>query len=520
MSFALLLLLSVVATSVAYNSRSSLNFTSIPLIMSPSRQRHAACGVNSGTGRAFIAVAGGLLSDGKPTTRLTLFDTTTREFTDVAPPMRNARDGAAIGSSRGLVAVAGGSDGSAQNISMTGVEGLLDVVEIYNVTARMWLPEKTLAAARSDLVGVSTTNFIAFVGGRTSKPAASAHVDVLDARTLEFFSFNLVESRSFPAAAAIGDKIYVAGGDRGDPAGDSPLRFTVEEIDLVARRSRIVFTDTVGLYKTTGCAAGDFVVFAGGDRYVSANTLVPATERMRSLLRVPDTGNFVTNLFGGGSVLFSWPPAGMGAASVGSLAVYFGGRNSSSSFDFEPARAYAFEFDPVRFKNTSINDEGWIYDSDFKRAPVFNHAVASVSDETATYFAIIGGATGQQPGAITDSFALFEFPVAKYPQLAPVCSASPCTGGARCVAPNVCYATPPPTPLPPGDTASADACFVVGDGRHDRNGVSFRYGATWRRQHSDYRRERRVCHCSLCRCHRCRLADLSKAQSQALAQLQ
>jgi hypothetical protein len=449
------MILLLIVGVAAFSSRSSLNFTSIPLIMSPSRQRHAATGVNSRTGRAFIAVAGGVLSDGKPTTRLTLFDTTTREFTDVSPAMRRPRDGPAIGAAHGLVAVAGGSDGSAQNGALDGIEGLLDAVEIFNVSSRLWLPEKLLAAARSDLVGVSTTNFIVFIGGRTAKPAASAHVDVLDARTLEFFSFNLVESRSYPAAAAIGDKVYVAGGDRGDPASDSPLRFTVEEIDLVARRSRIVFTDTVGLYKATGCAAGDFVVFAGGDRYVSANTLVPAAERMRSLLRVPATGNFVTNAFGGGSVLFSWPPAGMGAASVGSLAVYFGGRNSSSSFDYEPARAYAFEFDPVRFNNMSIRyDEGWIYDSDFKRSPVFNHAVASVSDETATYFAIMGGATGQQPGSITDSFALFEFPVAKYPQLAPVCAAAPCTGGARCVAPNVCYATPPPTPLPPGETGA------------------------------------------------------------------
>jgi hypothetical protein len=36
--------------------------------------------------------------------------------------------------------------------------------------------------------------------------------------------------------------------------------------------------------------------------------------------------------------------------------------------EYVPARSYAFEFDPARFKNTSIKDEGWIFDSDFNRS--------------------------------------------------------------------------------------------------------------------------------------------------------
>ncbi|MBT9560191.1 MAG: hypothetical protein IV100_29450, partial [Myxococcales bacterium] len=200
----LFFVLPLLSLAAAFHPLSPYNFTSTRLFLSPGRQRHAATGAVSNTGAAYIFIAGGVLSTGAATAALAVLDVSKRQFLTPELQMSTTRDGAAIGSAHDVVAVAGGK----------GPTGLLTSVEVFNVTS-MAPVRQFVIAARSDMVAVSMRHWIVFLGGRSAFPyVASADVDVLDVRSMTMSTFKLAESRAFPAAAALGDKIYVAGGDR------------------------------------------------------------------------------------------------------------------------------------------------------------------------------------------------------------------------------------------------------------------------------------------------------------------
>ena len=102
----------------------------------------------------------------------------------------------------------------------------LRTVERFNVTSLSFDEPLTLSSARINVAAVATPTRVAFVGGRNELGRALTSVDVFDPRTGALSTASLAEDRGYPAAATIGESVFVGGGTA------SAARFTYERIDL------------------------------------------------------------------------------------------------------------------------------------------------------------------------------------------------------------------------------------------------------------------------------------------------
>ncbi|WP_205503889.1 Kelch repeat-containing protein [Rufibacter psychrotolerans] len=168
----------------------------------------------------------------------------------------------------GMTAVAAGSKilFAGANWSGAGVNGYgSSRVDIFDTATGQWSTAR-LSEARSAIGAVAAGNKVFFAGGRLHGGGNGAPdvifstVDIYDAATGAWSVASLSQPRAFVAAAALGEKVFFAGGERG---GD---HFPSDRVDIyelsTGQWSTASLSEPRGL--AAAVAVGGKVYFAGG----------------------------------------------------------------------------------------------------------------------------------------------------------------------------------------------------------------------------------------------------------------
>ncbi|WP_165864775.1 Kelch repeat-containing protein [Rufibacter latericius] len=138
------------------------------------------------------------------------------------------------------------------------------------VNARL-VPIGTLSEARAMMAGVAVGTKVLFAGAAWSNASAngqgSSRVDIFDAATGRWSTARLSQARSAIATVAAGDKVFFAGGRlHGGGTGDSDVNFSTVDIYDAATGSWSVASLSEPRAYVAAAALGDKVFFAGGER--------------------------------------------------------------------------------------------------------------------------------------------------------------------------------------------------------------------------------------------------------------
>ncbi len=198
----------------------------------------------------FAVFAGGADGTGNPSTTVDIYNNSNGFWTpEVLPGPKSSMAGASLGTK---VYFAGG----------LGLGGPSDVVDIYDVISEGWT-SATLSEARFDLTSATSGTRVFFAGG-FSLVAASNTVDIYNSGTGLWTTAVLSVPRASLAAAAAGTKVLFAGGYDLDPDTFEQVYSNVVDIYDTGTGTWTTATLSQARAYLVAAAVGTKIFFAGG----------------------------------------------------------------------------------------------------------------------------------------------------------------------------------------------------------------------------------------------------------------
>ncbi len=145
-------------------------------------------------------------------------------------------------------------------------EGQSDIVDIYNANTNTW-SVATLSQARSSLVATSVGKFILFAGGETNTVEYSNVVDIFDSETGTWTQATLSLGRNYLAATSVGGRFAIFGG--GQVRFSDPKQVFVsvtDRVDIFDAQTQqwSTYNLSFGRSHLAATTVGNKVFFAGG----------------------------------------------------------------------------------------------------------------------------------------------------------------------------------------------------------------------------------------------------------------
>lgn len=242
--------------------------------------------------------------------------------------------GGAVAAAGNKILYAGGTSRSGHSTSR---------VDIYDAVTNQWSTAE-LSRARSSMATAVAGSKAFFAGGWTNS-VYSDRVDIYDAAMNAWATASLSQARIGFSAIAAGGKVFFAGGYKGFNQNDQPDDFStrVDIYDIATNRWSIAELSETR-YGITVAAIGDKVFFAGGatsiDPYVSSNRVdvYDMATKTWSTTRLTEARSGIRAVTAGNKIVFA---GGQSRGTSASVDIYDASSNSWSTAQLSQPRIVA-----------------------------------------------------------------------------------------------------------------------------------------------------------------------------------
>jgi hypothetical protein len=200
----------------------------------------------------------------------------------------------------------------------------LNTVDIYNVETRQWSTDK-LSQARYEMAATTVGNLAIFAGGKKNNKDIVDTVEIYNAKTQQWSAHKLSQARSGLAATTVGNLAIFAGGY----IKSNDVLTCVDTVDIYNVETQQWSTHKLSQVRS-GLAAttvGNLAIFAGGSDWTSNLADVETQPSQHRFFDTVDIYNVETQQWS--THKLSQARSGLTATTVGNLAIFAGGFNSS-----------------------------------------------------------------------------------------------------------------------------------------------------------------------------------------------